>query len=187
MAYETTDQLLAEISAYWEKAPDSNMYKLIDAFNAPFEAIDTSAKQVERWRAISDAQGTTLDLFGKDAKTYRPSTDDDAFRFLIHISYLLSHVQGTIPSIVQVTSSALEADQGFKIWQTGIRHIGMQIPFEAVKSPAMEKFIIRNLQRMLALGYWLDIIVFYAPAQKQNYLGVISNSYQEDTYTTNAI
>lgn len=171
MAYETTDQLLAEISAYWEKAPGSNMYKLIDAFNAPFEAIDTSAKQVEHWRAISDAQGTTLDLFGKDVKTYRPSTDDDAFRFLIHISYLLSHAQGTIPSIVQVTSSALEANQGFKIWQTGIRHIGMQIPFEAVKSPTMEKFIIRNLQRMLALGYWLDVIVFEVETQYQGYIG----------------
>ena len=51
----------------------------------------------------------------------------------------------------------------------------------------MQKFLSKNLQGLLALGNWLDLIVFYAPTQEQNYLGVVSNSYQEDTYTTNAI
>lgn len=172
MAYETTEQLLAEISDYWEKAPDSNMYKLIDSFNAPFEMIDTNAEKVERWRALKDAKGTTLDLFGEDIQTYRPSQDDDDYRFLIHIMELLSRAQGTIPSIVKITTSALETDnKGFKIWKTGIRHIGMQIPFDAVKSPAMEKFIIRNLQKMLAMGYWLNLIVFEAETNVQGYVG----------------
>ena len=64
MAYETTEQLLAEISDYWDKRPQGNVYKLIDAFNAPLEAISDNAYKVERWRALQDAKGTTLDLVG---------------------------------------------------------------------------------------------------------------------------
>lgn len=183
MAYETTEQLLAEISDYWDKRPGSNIYKLIDAFNAPLEAIGTNANKVERWRALKDAKGKTLDLFGKDIQTYRPSENDDDYRFMIHIMELLSRAQGTIPSIVKITSSALETDQGFKIWKTGIRHIGMQIPYDAVKSLRMQKFIIANLQKMLAMGYWLNLIVFKTTTHVHGYLGAGTvDADQEDNH-----
>ncbi|TDN11740.1 hypothetical protein [Lactobacillus crispatus] len=171
MAYETSEQLLAEISDYWYKRPGGNMYKLIDAFNEPLEAISDNAYKVERWRALKDAKGTTLDLFGADIQTYRPSQDDDEYRFIIHIMELLSRAQGTVPSIVKITSSALKYDHGFKIWKTGIRHVGMQIPFDAVQNPQMEKFMLNNLQKMLAMGYWLDLIIFKATTHVHGYLG----------------
>lgn len=172
MAYETTEQLLAEISDYWDKRPGSNIYNLVESFNSPFEAISDNAEKVERWRALKDAKGTTLDLFGADIEAYRPSSDDDNYRFLIHIMELISRTQGTIPSIVKITTSALETEnKGFKIWKTGIRHIGIQIPFNAVKNFQMEKFIIANLQKMLAMGYWLDLIIFEAYTKVQGYIG----------------
>lgn len=187
MAYETTDQLLAEISDYWEKAPDSNMHKLIDAFNAPFEAIDTSAKQVEHWRAISDAKGTTLDLFGKDVKAYRPSTDDDTFRFLIHIIYLLSHAQGTIPSIYKIASSTLDNENYFKIYKTGVRHIGIQILFDSIKSLEMQKLLMNDLQKMLALGYWVDSIIFCVSTALPLYIGANAQSSWETTMRSTVV
>lgn len=172
MAYETTDELLAEASDYWEKRPESNMYKLIDAFNEPFEAIDTNAEKVERWRALKDAKGTTLDLFGEDIQTYRPSADDEYYRFVIHIMELLSRAQGTIPSMVKIMSNALGTNQGFKVWKTGIRHIGIQIPYDYVRDVHMEKFILKNLHKMLAMGYWLDLIVFETRTKMPLYIGV---------------
>lgn len=172
MAYETSEQLLAEISDYWYKRPGGNMYKLIDAFNEPLEAISDNAYKVERWRALKDAKGTTLDLFGADIQTYRPSQDDDEYRFIIHIMELLSRAQGTIPSMMKIMSSALETDQGFKVWKTNIRHVGVQIPFDAVKTVRMQKFIIKNLQNMLAMGYWIDEIVFVTKTDLPLYIGV---------------
>ena len=160
MAYETSEQLLAEISDYWYKRPGGNLYKLIDAFNEPLEAISDNANKVERWRALKDAKGTTLDLFGADIQTYRPSQDDDNYRFIIHIMELLSRAQGTIPSIYKIASSALQTGEGFKVWKTSIRHVGIQVPFDAVKTLRMQKFIIRNFQKMLAMGYWIDEIKF---------------------------
>lgn len=181
MAYETTDELLAEISDYWDKQPDSNMYKLMDAFNQPLESISDNAKKVERWRALSDTKGTTLDLFGSDIETYRPSKDDENYRFVIHLMELLSRAQGTIPSIYKIASNVLEDNSSFGIWKTGIRHIGIQIPFSSIENIQMQKFLLNSLNKMLALGYWIDGIIFRTSTPLALYIGVGGQSSWQTT------
>ena len=187
MAYETSEQLLAEISDYWYKRPGGNLYKLIYAFNEPLEAISDNANKVERWRALKDAKGTTLDLFGADIQTYRPSQDDDNYRFIIHIMELLSRAQGTIPSIYKIASSALQTGEGFKVWKTSIRHVGIQVPFDAVKTLRMQKFIIRNFQKMLAMGYWIDEIVFSTSTPLPLYIGVGGQISSTSIWSANTV
>lgn len=173
MAYETTDQLIAEISDHWVKDPRGNMYKLLDTYNTGFEQISDVANKVEKWRAIQDAEGATLDLFGQDLSTSRPTKEDDPYRFLLRLKVLLSRAQGTIPSIFKITSTALGTTQGIKIWKTGPpRHIAIQIPWDYVSELPVEKFLLENLQHMLALGYWLDYIVFRADTPLKLYIGV---------------
>lgn len=173
MAYETTDQLIAEISDHWVKDPRGNMYKLLDTYNTGFEQISDMANKVEKWRAIKDAEGATLDLFGQDLSTSRPTKEDDPYRFLLRLKVLLSRAQGTIPSIFKITSTALGTTQGIKIWKTGPpRHIAIQIPWDYVSELPVEKFLLENLQHMLALGYWLDYIVFRADTPLKLYIGV---------------
>ena len=173
MAYETTDQLIAEISDHWVKYPRGNMYKLLDTYNTGFEQISDIADKVERWRAIQDAEGTTLDLFGQDINTSRPTKEDDPYRFLIKLKVLLSRAQGTIPSIVHITSTALGTDKGIKIWHTAApRHIGIRLPWDYVNDDYIQRFLVNNLQHMLALGYWLDCIVFRSDSPLPLYIGV---------------
>ena len=173
MAYETTDQLIAEISDHWVKDPRGNMYKLLDTYNTGFEQISDIADKVERWRAIQDAEGTTLDLFGQDINTSRPTKEDDPYRFLIKLKVLLSRAQGTIPSIVHITSTALGTDKGIKIWHTAApRHIGIRLPWDYVNDDYIQRFLVNNLQHMLALGYWLDCIVFRSDSPLPLYIGV---------------
>lgn len=172
MAYETTDQLIAEISDHWVKDPRGNMYKLLDTYNTGFEQISDIADKVERWRAIQDAEGTTLDLFGQDINTSRPTKEDDPYRFLIKLKVLLSRAQGTIPSIVHITSTALGTDKGIKIWHTAApRHIGIMLPWDYVNDDYIQRFLVNNLQHMLALGYWLDCIVFRSDSSLPLYIG----------------
>ena len=173
MAYETTDQLIDLLSHHWYKRHDGNLYKLLDVYNSHFEYLSDNGEKVERWRAIQNAEGTTLDLFGKDIETYRPTKDDPPYRFLIYLKVLLSRAQGTRPSIVKITSTALGTNQGIKIWNTGIpRHVGIQIPWDYVSQWPIEKFLLNNLQHMLALGYWLDCIVFRSDSPLPLYIGV---------------
>ena len=133
MVYETTDQLLTLPSHHWYKEHDGNLYKLLNVFNGDLERISDSGDKVAKWRGIFDAEGTTLDLFGKDISTYRPTKSDPPYRFLIYLKTLLARAQGTIPSIVKITGEALGTRQGIKIWKTGPpRHIAIQIPWDYV-------------------------------------------------------
>ena len=173
MAYETTDQLLTLPSHHWYKEHDGNLYKLLNVFNGDLERISDSGDKVAKWRGIFDAEGTTLDLFGKDISTYRPTKSDPPYRFLIYLKTLLARAQGTIPGIVKITGEALGTKQGLKIWKTGPpRHIAIQIPWDYVSEWPVEKFLLENLQHMLALGYWLDEIVFVTTTKLPLYVGM---------------
>lgn len=153
----TTDQLLAEISDYWNKQPDSNLYKLVDIYNSGFNDIANDLQVVDDWRAIKDAQGTTLDLIGADEQAYRVTQNDDAYRFWIWIKYLMARAQGTYPSLMKIGKSSLKTDRGFNIWKTGTRHVGVQMPYSLmIDDLHTSKLIAENLQNMIALGYWID-------------------------------
>lgn len=175
MAYETTDELLAEISDHWVKDHRGNLYKLFDTYNGGLEQISDMANKVEKWRAIQDAEGATLDLFGQDLSTSRPTKEDDPYRFLLRLKVLLSRAQGTIPSIVKITSTTLGTTQDIKIWNTAApRHIGIQLPWDYINDVYIQRFLVDNLQHMLALGYWIDEIVFYVNVTTTEYIGAAS-------------
>lgn len=174
MAY-TTDELIAEVSDHWEKAPEGNFYKLLDTFNESIESISYNSEKVAEWRAIKNAEGTTLDLLGEDRTAYRPTEADDPYRFLIWIKILLSKAQGTMPSIVKISGTALQNYDGFKVWKTGIRHIAISIPYSYMTDLPTEKFILDNLQRLVAMGIWIDKIVLPAPTRIDGYIGAYAS------------
>ena len=181
MAYETTDQLLTLPSHHWYKEHDGNLYKLLNVFNGDLERISDSGDKVAKWRGIFDAEGTTLDLFGKDISNYRPTKSDPPYRFLIYLKTLLARAQGTIPSIVKITDEAIGTRQGIKIWKTkNPRHVGIMLPWDYVNDDYVQRFLVNNLQHMLALGYWLDVIVFKTTTKLPLYVGVGS---QDKTVT----
>lgn len=188
MAYETTDQLLTLPSHHWYKEHDSNLYKLLNVFNGDLERISDSGDKVAKWRGIFDAEGTTLDLFGKDISTYRPTKSDPPYRFLIYLKTLLARAQGTIPSIVKITGEAIGTRQGLKIWKTGPpRHLAIQIPWDYVSEWPVEKFLLENLQHMLALGYWIDGIIFRTSTPLPLYIGVGGQSSWQTTARSKAV
>ena len=176
MGYETTDELLAEISDHWVKDHRSNLYKLFDTYNGGFEQISDMANKVEKWRAIQDAEGATLDLFGQGLSTSRPTKEDDPYRFLLRLKVLLSRAQGTIPSIFKITSTALGTTQDIKIWKTkNPRHVGIMLPWDYVNDDYVQRFLVNNLQHMLALGYWIDEIIFRTSTPLPLYIGVVGS------------
>ena len=181
MAFETTDELISMLSHHWYKEPDGNLYKMLDIYSNDMEQINDSDQKVIEWRAIQNAEGSTLDLFGKDIKTARPTQDDEPYRFLIYLKTLLSRAQGTIPSIFKITSTALGTTKGIKIWKTkNPRHVGIMLPWDYVNDDYIQRFLVNNLQHMLALGYWLDVIVFDAATHVHGYLGVgITDRWEE--------
>lgn len=180
MAYETTDQLIAEVADHWNKKKDTVFYQLLDSYNSMLEKISDENEKIAEWRSIDKAKGTTLDLIGQDYKAYRISDDDETFRFIIFLHILISRAQGTIPSMVKILGTALNAKpEQFKVYKTGLRHIGIEIPWDNVQTLQMQKFIIKNIQNLLAMGYWIDEIIFRTSTPLPLYIGVggqISNT-----------
>lgn len=173
MAFETADELISMLSHHWYKEPDGNLYKMLNIYSNDMEQINDSDQKVIEWRAIQNAEGSTLDLFGKDIKTARPTQDDEPYRFLIYLKTLLARAQGTIPSIFKITSTALGTTQGIKIWKTkSPRHVGIMLPWDYVNDDYIQRFLVNNLQHMLALGYWLDVIVFKTTTHLPLYIAV---------------
>lgn len=173
MAYETTDQLIAEVADHWNKKKDTVFYQLLDSYNSLLEKISDENEKIAEWRSIDKAKGTTLDLIGQDYKAYRISDDDETFRFIIFLHILISRAQGTIPSMVKILGTALNAKpEQFKVYKTGLRHVGIEIPWDNVQTLQMQKFIIKNIQNMLAMGYWIDEIVFVTTTKLPLYVGM---------------
>lgn len=177
MAYETTDQLIAEVADHWNKKKDTVFYQLLDSYNSLLEKISDENEKIAEWRSIDKAKGTTLDLIGQDYKAYRISDDDETFRFIIFLHILISRAQGTIPSMVRILGTALNAKpEQFKVYKTGLRHVGIEIPWDNVQTLQMQKFIIKNIQNLLAMGYWIDEIKFVATTKLLLYVGVGSRT-----------
>ena len=188
MAYETTDQLIAQLADHWNKRDDTVLYKLLDVYNQELEKVSDEAQKVAKWRSIKEAKGTTLDLLGQDRKAYRISDDDDTYRFIIFVHILMSRAQGTIPSMVHIMSTALNAEpEKFEVYKTGLRHVGMKIPWDYVKTLQMQKFIIKNLQNMLAMGYWIDEIVFSTSTPLPLYIGVGGQISSTSIWSANTV
>lgn len=173
MAYETTDQLIAEVADHWNKKKDTVFYQLLDSYNSLLEKISDENEKIAEWRSIDKAKGTTLDLIGQDYKAYRISDDDETFRFIIFLHILISRAQGAIPSMVKILGTALNAKpEQFKVYKTGLRHVGIEIPWDNVQTLQMQKFIIKNIQNLLAMGYWIDEIVFVTTTKLPLYVGM---------------
>lgn len=188
MAFETADELISMLSHHWYKEPDGNLYKMLNIYSNDMEQINDSDQKVIEWRAIQNAEGSTLDLFGKDIKTARPTQDDEPYRFLIYLKTLLARAQGTIPSIFKITSTALGTTKGIKIWKTEKpRHVGIMLPWDYVNDDYIQRFLINNLQHMLALGYWLDMIVFKSASPLSLYIGVGDQGTWQDTQETDMV
>lgn len=186
MVYDTnatfptsTDELLAEVSQYWANYNGSNLWQLMDVLNKSMTEISENAKQVEDFREINVASGSTLDLFGEDFKASRVNHDDELYRFLIYIKSLVAKSQGTVPSIVNISETALQKKQGVKVFQNGTRHIVIQIPLSKIDSLKTERLILDNLKGLVALGIWLDKISFDTKTDALQYLGATTTIYEK--------
>ncbi|WP_240722111.1 hypothetical protein [Lactobacillus crispatus] len=64
MAYETTDQLIAEVADHWNKKKDTVFYQLLVSYTSLLEIIRDVVETFAVWSSLDNAKGTTIDLLG---------------------------------------------------------------------------------------------------------------------------
>lgn len=171
MSY-STDELLSEISDYWNKDKNSNIYKLFDIIVNDINQIENDADKVSASRAIANATSGTLDLHGADRRVSRPTNDDDFYRFIISIRAKIANATGTFNNIKDITSSALQTNEVIKVWQTEPHHLKIALPALGKDSIEKEHILADSLQQLLDMGNWLDGIQWEVAGKSNTYYAI---------------
>lgn len=108
MAIMQTDELLAEASDHWAKAPDSNLYKLFDCMVTPLDRLSDNSDKVIDWRDITKASGATLDMIGIDKSCRRIDSDDEFYRWLLKLRAMVFVNDPTIDNIERIVQAVFE-------------------------------------------------------------------------------
>lgn len=171
MSYKT-EELLSEISDYWNKNPDSNIYKLFDILVNNINEIENDAEKVAESREIAKATGGTLDLHGADRQVSRPTDDDDFYRFIISIKAKIARATGTFNNIEDITTSALQTKEVVKVWRTEPHHVKIALPALGKDSIEKQHILADSLQQLLDMGNWLDGIQWEVGGKANTYYAI---------------
>lgn len=91
----------------FDRRKESNVGKLFDLVSEQFELVSSLLNQIEQWRGIDDAKGTTLDQLGANVGQYRGKTNDELYRILIRGKLLRNYSDGTTNRILRALSYSL--------------------------------------------------------------------------------
>lgn len=92
------------------KNPQSNIFKLMQIFSDELIALEQTNKRILDWRDIDNAQGVALNLIGENINQPRGVATDEVYRILLKSKIARNLSDGSINTIIQVLSIALNTD-----------------------------------------------------------------------------
>ncbi|WP_240415036.1 DUF2612 domain-containing protein [Paenibacillus periandrae] len=103
------DDMRKRLQDLFQKAPDSNIAKLLRLAAEPMDEIEEVLWLIDAWRDLDTAEGTTLDAIGSNVGQPRGGVGDPIYRALIRSKIARNLSTGTIDSIIDVLSLALNS------------------------------------------------------------------------------
>jgi len=94
----------------YNRAPNSNISKLLAMVEAEHDEILETLQVVESWQDLDRAMGRALDRIGFDVQQFRGLATDEVYRILIKSRIARNSSDGTINTIIRVLSTALGID-----------------------------------------------------------------------------
>ncbi len=92
----------------YNKAPASNISKLLAIVEAEHDELLETLQVVEAWQDLDKAMGKALDRIGFDVQQFRGMAADEVYRVLIKSRIARNASDGTINTIIRVLSMALD-------------------------------------------------------------------------------
>ena len=104
------DTILNELPVSLAYSEDSNNAKMLSFFADSMIDIQETLQQIDDYRDIDNAKGSTLDMIGVDRGVYRNGADDEFYRFEIKAKQLQRITDGTYNSLIKLVCDSLQAD-----------------------------------------------------------------------------
>lgn len=110
MTLSSIKKLLDRLPSHFKKSVDSNNYKLLSIIARQSEDNTALYNAIQRFWDVDQAEGIGLDRLGKDEGISRGSYDDDTYRKLIKVQYIVNLSEGDIESINAVLRAYMGDD-----------------------------------------------------------------------------
>lgn len=94
--------MLERLTSNYKKEPTSNIAKLLTVVADELEQIKSTLQKIEKYRAIDNATGVTLDNIGKNVLQARGSADDVVYRKLLKTKIKANLSGGEIETLNEV-------------------------------------------------------------------------------------
>lgn len=203
--------LLERVPSHFAREEDSNNYKLMKIIAAATEETREVYDSIQRFWDIDQSYGVSLDRLGKEEGIAREDMDDEEYRKMIKIQYILNMSDGDIPTMNLIMDAYfgenfIGLEEGWRVFDepatllANLRQIPFNIPYKMLKrlKPAGVGMILGTKQKMdLGLnvgGAYVSQkqVKILVPAFKMDDLpsqintGLLSTSYKVSSIHTKA-
>lgn len=186
MALMQTDELLAEASDHWAKAPDSNFYKLFDCMVTPLDRLSDNSDKVIDWRDITKASGATLDMIGHDKEVPRVDDDDEFYRWLLKMKEMVFVNDPTIDNIERIVTSVFGTSNFELETDPGKNGVKITLPASVLPQDLNKRAILLDyIQSLPAAGFGITL-AFMSQTNTVVYVSVGQVVHTTTTANSNA-
>lgn len=150
------DLLLNRLPSLFEKESDSNNYKAFTLIANQFKDSEELYATILRFWDVDQAEGVGLDRLGKDEGISRGSYDDETYRKLIKIEYIVNMSTGDI----EVMNTILDAYMGenfLGLEEGWTKYLGEPASLIANVDVVDSNFPFRLLQRIKPVGVGISV------------------------------
>lgn len=168
----------------------TDLYKILLIYVRHQQDFENDLEIIEEWRAIDNAEGTTLDLLGKSVGQYRIDDDDEFFRFQIKAAYAVAHCNGTCDDLLNLISSVLQVPQNLIRLEEGYTTGGdaraikiSGIPFVYAQDSRRIGLLTNLISKGVALGIHLAGVYFSEESGAEIEIGMAMQVLESQTIT----
>lgn len=101
------NDFLTMLTDKFVKNPDSNIGKLFAIVSAQVDDLENTHDTIEKWHAIDNAQGVTLDEIGDDINQPRGQATDEIYRIMLKAKMVRGDSDGTYNKIIDSLAKTL--------------------------------------------------------------------------------
>lgn len=142
--------------------PVTNIGKIFAIYAEGFDIIQENAQRVQDWNDLDQAQGATLDRYGKNVGVYRQGSTDQFYRLLIKVKRMSQLSGGDLNTVTNAACILLDVtEEDLRIVEVFPAKIYVQVDQNALSDEMhqMALVIVRMLKRLIAAGVGIRLMI----------------------------